>query len=132
MNKKYKVFYLEDHSFFADTIIEVLKEYIDDIDIYYCKSYAEAEKTMKKYGPFTHSIIDVFLQNGKTGILFVEKHFDLLGKTVFVTGSKDRGTIETLNNKNYNSISKIYQSAEEVMEFIIHNTAPKISLDILC
>lgn len=130
MQVQKKIFYLEDHEFFANTIIEPLE--MDYGEIYYAKNYKEAESIIKKHGPFTHSIIDVYLQNGKTGILFVEKNKEFLGKFVFVTGSKDVGTIKTLHSRGYYSISKIYQSAADVCNFIENNTKPMIDISEVC
>lgn len=96
-----KVFYLEDHEFFSVDIIEYLQE--AGHQVYYAKTYAEAEKLVEKVGSFDVSIVDVILQNGKTGIHFVSKYEPILGKIFFLTGCIDQPTIDKISKWKYAS-----------------------------
>lgn len=91
---KLKVFYLEDHEFFSVDIIEYLREL--GHEVYYAKTYAEAEAIINEVQNFDVSIVDVILQNGKTGIHFVSKHEGNLGKIMFLTGCVDSQTLDKL------------------------------------
>jgi DNA-binding response OmpR family regulator len=96
-----KVLYLEDHEFFSIDIIEYLKE--AGHEVFYAKTYAEAEALIETNKTFNVSIIDVILQNGKTGIHFVSKHEDKLGKIMFLTGCIDQPTLDKLSKWNFAS-----------------------------
>ena len=91
---KLKVFYLEDHEFFSVDIIEYL---LENHEVYYAKTYLEAEKLIEKHKNFDVSIVDVILQNGKTGIHFVSKYEGSLGKIMFLTGCVDQLTLDKLS-----------------------------------
>ncbi len=90
-----KVFYLEDHEFFSVDIIEYLQE--AGHTVFYAKTYAEAEKLIEEQKKFDVSIVDVILQNGKTGIHFVSKHEQNLGNVLFLTGCVDQATLDKLS-----------------------------------
>ena len=90
-----KVLYLEDHEFFSIDIIEYIKE--SGHEVFYAKTYAEAESLMENNKSFNAAIIDVILQNGKTGIHFVTKHEADLGKIMFLTGCIDQPTLDKLS-----------------------------------
>ena len=91
---KLNVFYLEDHQFFSVDIIEYLSE---NHNVFYAKTYAEAEKLIEEHKNFDASIIDVILQNGKTGIHFVTKYEGNLGNIMFLTGCVDQPTLDKLS-----------------------------------
>jgi response regulator RpfG family c-di-GMP phosphodiesterase len=124
------IFYLEDHHFFADIIIRNLKQL--GYDVLYCDNYYEAEKVIEKNGPFEFSILDVMLKNGKNGINFVEKYHDKLGNFIFLTGCKDEATIRTINNREYPSISKMYEIVDDLIDFIEKGKRPIISMTEVC
>lgn len=90
-----KVLYLEDHEFFSVDIIEYVQEC--GHDVYYAKTYAEAEKLIQDHKNFDAAIVDVILQNGKTGIHFVSKHEGSLGEVMFLTGCVDQATLDKLS-----------------------------------
>ena len=91
---KLKVFYLEDHEFFSVDILEYLKEL--NHEVFYAKTYDEAERLINQHKNFDVSIVDVILQNGKTGIHFVTKYEGNLGKIMFLTGCVDQPTLDKL------------------------------------
>lgn len=89
-----RIFYLEDHEFFSVDIIEYLQE--SGHDVFYSKTYADAVKLIEEHKNFDVSIIDVILQNGKTGIHFVSNYENNLGKILFLTGCVDKPTLDKL------------------------------------
>jgi len=113
-----KVLYLEDHEFFSVDIIEYIKE--TDNMLFYAKTYAEAEKLIEEHKNFDVSIIDVILQNGKTGIHFVTKHEGNLGEIMFLTGCIDQPTLDKLSKWRvaskreiiWEKIDKLFEAAE--------------------
>lgn len=115
---KLKVFYLEDHVFFSEDILEYLKEL--DHEVFYAKTYNEAVQLIEEHKNFDVSLIDVILQNGKTGIHFVTKYEGSLGKIMFLTGCVDQPTLDKLSkwevaNKRdtiWDKLDKLLESAE--------------------
>ena len=101
-----RILYLEDHEFFAGEIIDYV---VNDTphDIFYAKTYKEAEYLIEKHGSFDCSILDVILQNGKTGILLAETYKDILGDIMFVTGCNDTITLKALENYKYVAKMKV-------------------------
>lgn len=99
-----KILYLEDHEFFASEIIEYINEDTPH-DIYYAKTYQEAEKLLEEHKNFDASILDVILQNGKTGLLLAETYETKLGDIMFVTGCTDNITLNAISKYEY--IAKI-------------------------
>ena len=90
-----KFFFLEDHEFFSVDIIEYLRD--NGHEVSYAKTYAEAEKIMSNHNKFDVSIVDVILQNGKTGIHFVSNYEPRLGRILFLTSCVDQPTLNKLS-----------------------------------
>lgn len=99
-----KVLLLEDHNFFASDLIEYFKE-DTDFDLVYVKSFKEAVEAIEKHGYFDYSILDVILQNGKTGMDIVKTFKNKIGKFMFLTGCTDQATLNTLSE--YIVVSKL-------------------------
>lgn len=110
-----KILYLEDHEFFASEIIEYIEEDTQH-DVYYAKTYQEAEKLLQEHKSFDASILDVILQNGKTGLLLAETYDARLGKIMFVTGCTDNITINAISK--YKHIAKIEVIWDKLNEFL--------------
>lgn len=112
-----KVLYLEDHDFYSIDIIDYIKD--EHHEVYYAKTYAEAEHLMETHKEFDVSIVDVILQNGKTGIHFVTKYENRLGKIMFLTGCVDQLTLDKISKWNvaskrymeWDKLDKLFQSA---------------------
>lgn len=112
-----RIFYLEDHTFFATDIVKNLK-YLGH-EVFYAPTYKAGEKIVEKHGPFDVSILDVLLKNGRTGIVFAEKHKPKLGRFMFLTGCRDEATLSTLGSKRYISMSKLYtKTMPKIVEFL--------------
>lgn len=125
-----KIFYLEDHAFYANSIIPRLKK--KGHEVVHCLNYKSAEEEIAK-GNFDCALLDVVLTNGKTGIHFAEKYSNKFNnKMLFITGCRDLQTIETLINKNWNSVSKQYEIWDDLVEFLDHNKEVHISIDEAC
>ena len=113
-----KVLYLEDHEFYSIDVIEYIKE--ESHELFYAKTYAEAEKLIEEHKNFDVSIIDVILQNGKTGIHFVSKHEGNLGEIMFLTGCIDQATLDKLSKWRvaskreivWDKLDKLFEAAE--------------------
>lgn len=127
---KKPIFYLEDHNFFADIIIRALK--MEGYEIIHCDNYHDAVNVIEKNGPFEYSILDIILKNGRNGISFVEKYHDKLGNFIFITGCRDEATIKTLNNRNYPSLSKMYEIIEDLKLFLENKSTPIIPMTEIC
>lgn len=91
-----KILLLEDHTFFASEIIEFFEEETD-YEIVYAKSYKEAIAAIDKHKKFDYAILDVILQNGKTGLDVARLYGDKLGNIMFLTGCCDNATLEALS-----------------------------------
>jgi DNA-binding NarL/FixJ family response regulator len=113
-----KILYLEDHSFFGDSVRDILVEDYPQHQIDYVTNYANAVNIMKE-NKYDISILDVILQNGKTGIHFAEKFTPYLGKILFVTGCKDELTIKALEKYEY--VNKDLKVISTIREFIKKN-----------
>lgn len=113
-----KVLYLEDHEFYSVDVIEYIKE--ENHELFYAKTYAEAENLIREHKNFDVSIIDVILQNGKTGIHFVTKHEGNLGEIMFLTGCIDQATLDKLSKWRvaskreivWDKLDKLFEAAE--------------------
>lgn len=116
-----KIFYLEDHEFFASEVIEYLIE--EGHDVHYAVSYKEAERIISKEGPFECSLLDVLLQNGKTGVLLAEEHGDELGRKMFITGTPDKSFLDAI--EKHCSASKYHVIYDKIEEFLAGGS-PKI------
>ena len=115
-----KIFYLEDHLIYAKSVKDIIEEVLQDagIDykIFYASDYRTAQKLISVYGEFTHSLIDVMLQNGKNGLELYEKNKSLLLNPLFITGNIDNATIDTLESRNYKHINKISDDVADTLE----------------
>jgi DNA-binding NarL/FixJ family response regulator len=99
-----KILLLEDHSFFASELIDYFNE-DTDYELVYAKTYKEAIQALEKHKKFDYSILDVILQNGKTGIDVVKSHKKDLGNIMFLTGCSDSATLTAL--KDFIVVSKL-------------------------
>ena len=70
-------------------------------------------------------LIDIILQNGKTGLLFTEKYSHRIKKIMYVTGCVDEPTIDAMNNSPHASASKAVV-IWETLERFLHGETPKI------
>lgn len=109
-----KIFYLEDHKFFASEVIEYLED--EGHEVYYAASYDEAETLVKMGAPFDCALLDVILQNGKTGILFADEYKKDLGRIMFITGTPDKSTLNAMSR--YCSASKLFTIYDKIDEFL--------------
>jgi DNA-binding response OmpR family regulator len=110
-----KVLFLDDHAFWSGEIIEYLR---DDkgLEVHAAQSYSEAEALLKKEGHFDMSILDVILQNGKTGLLLAENYKSQLGRIIFITGCNDQSTKIAL--ENYEHVHKLDNIWDTLENFI--------------
>jgi DNA-binding response OmpR family regulator len=99
-----KILLLEDHSFFASELVEYFNE-DTKFEVVYVKSYKEAVAAIDTHTYFDYSILDVILQNGKTGIDIAKSYAPQLGKIMFLTGCTDQATLGAL--RNYIVVSKL-------------------------
>jgi response regulator of citrate/malate metabolism len=113
-----KILYLEDHAFFGDSIYEILVQDFPEHQIDYATSYAQAEARILN-NKYDISLLDVILQNGKTGIHFTEKYNMDLGKILFITGCKDELTLKALAKYTYTG--KNITVYETIKDFIKAN-----------
>lgn len=112
---KMKILILEDHAFFASEIIEYFQE-DTEIEGVYAKSYKEAIAAIEKHKKFDFSILDVILQNGKTGIDVARLHKEELGTIMFLTGCCDTTTLNAL--QEYIVVSKLEIIWPKLEQFI--------------
>jgi len=110
-----KILFLEDHEFFASEIIEYIDEDTQH-EVYYAKTYKQAEKLLEEHKYFDASILDVILQNGKTGLLFAETYDNRLGDILFVTGCTDNITLNAM--KKYEYVAKLDIIWEKLNKFL--------------
>lgn len=117
-----RIFYLEDHSFFAEEIIEYLT---DDLghEVVFIDNWKDAEKLLSSGESFDVSILDVILKNGKTGVQAAEQWESQLGRILFITGCIDEVTINAVNK--YASVSKLTTVWNPLNEFL-NGSNPKI------
>jgi response regulator RpfG family c-di-GMP phosphodiesterase len=125
-----KIFYLEDHAFYANVIIPKLRK--QGYEVVHCLNYKSAEEAVANGEKFDFALLDVVLTNGKTGIHFAEKHGDKFGKMLFITGCRDIQTLETLLNKDWNSVSKQYEIWDDLKDFLTSDKTMHIPLDEAC
>jgi len=119
---KKTVLFLDDHVFWSNEIIEYLRDDME-LDVYYAESYSEAVALVNKHKSFDMSILDVILQNGKTGLLFAENFKSKLGDIIFITGCNDQSTKIAL--ENYKHIHKLDNIWDALNEFIENNIKEK-------
>jgi DNA-binding NarL/FixJ family response regulator len=99
-----RILLLEDHVFFASEIVEYFEEETPH-EIIYVKSYKEAVAAIEKYKTFDYAILDVILQNGKTGLDIARLYSDKLKNIMFLTGCCDTATLNAL--KDFIVVSKL-------------------------
>lgn len=109
-----KVFYLEDHEFYAEDVIALLQK--EGHDVVYASSYKECLDILENE-TFDCAILDVILQNGKTGLQLAEDYGDKLGRIMFLTGCVDKATIDTVVSR-YPSANKLFNSVGKIREFL--------------
>lgn len=115
MAKKRKILIVEDHSFFAKELIEYLTDDCS-FEVVHASNFLEAEQLIKKENSFDFSILDILLQNGKTGVDVVEKFKDQLGRIMFVTGCVDEAVLNKI--ENYASTSKLREIWSPLEKFL--------------
>jgi DNA-binding response OmpR family regulator len=108
------IFYLEDHEFFAEEVIEYLQEIGHCVT--FVSSWEDAQRELSKGSKFDMSILDVILKNGKTGFQFAEQWKENLGRILFLTGCVDDVTINAVNR--YGAISKLTKFRTPLKMFI--------------
>lgn len=113
--KKGKVLIVEDHSYFAKELIEYLQ---DDCsyEVVHASNFLDAVKLIKKENKFDFSILDILLQNGKTGVDIAERFKDQLGHIMFVTGCVDEAVLNKI--ENYASTSKLHEIWSPLEKFL--------------
>jgi DNA-binding response OmpR family regulator len=119
-----KILLCDDHTFYSKEIVEKLRE--DGHTVVYASNFKEAEKLITDNKAFDISILDVILQNGKTGIHLAEKYKSVLGRIMFVTGCIDDTTVNRLNG-SYACASKAKCVIPPIDEFLKGGT-PQITL----
>lgn len=115
-----KILFLEDHSFFASDIIEYFTEETN-FELIHVKTYKEAIRAIEK-NKFDFAILDVILQNGKTGLDVAKYSPDKLGKIMFLTGCCDKTTLEAL--KEYIVVSKLEVIWPKLEDFLNNKLLP--------
>ena len=110
-----KILYLEDHVFYGDEMYKTLHKELSNHTVDYATNYAQAESFMIEKS-YDISLLDVILQNGRTGIHFAEQYQQKLGRILFITGCKDEPTLEAL--KHYEYIPKSTKSLNLIREFL--------------
>ena len=125
-----KIFYLEDHAFYANVIVPRLRK--QGYEVVHCLTYKNAEEIISNGEKFDFALLDVVLTNGKTGIHFAEKYGKNFDKILFITGCRDIQTLETLINKKWNSVSKQYEIWDDLNDFLTTNRTMNIPLDEAC
>ena len=117
-----KIFYLEDHGFYAVDIIKFLK--MKGHEVVWCDNYYDSINILEE-NKFDCSILDIILQNGKTGLQLASEHKQNLGRVMFLTGCVDKSTLDNVVSL-YPTANKIIRSLEKVNEFI-NGGYPKIN-----
>lgn len=109
-----KVFYLEDHEFYAEDVIALLQK--EGHEVTYVSNYKDCVEILKN-NKFDCSILDVILQNGKTGLQLAEDYKNNLGRIMFLTGCVDKATLDTVISR-YPSANKLFNSVGKIKEFL--------------
>lgn len=119
-----RILLLDDHSFYADEIYEGLTEMGYNVE--YAHNYKEADALMKLNNTYDCCLLDIILQNGKTGIGFAELYESRIGRVMFITGCDDRITVDAIaNNSKYASASKNYNIWKPLKSFL-NGECPRI------
>lgn len=115
MQPRTRVLLLEDHKYFAVEIREFLE---DDCGytVVYAANYADACRAIKKYGYFDYALLDILLQNGKTGVDLAEKYSKRLGRIMFITGCVDETILSRIDG--YASASKLQEVWTPLEDFL--------------
>jgi DNA-binding response OmpR family regulator len=114
--KSLNVLFLEDHEFFSEDIVEYFKD--EGHKVTHAKTYADAVKAVENNN-YDVSIIDVILQNGKTGIHFVSNFQDKLGTVRFLTGCIDQPTIDKISKWGYyNKRDEVFTKLDKLISDI--------------
>jgi CheY-like chemotaxis protein len=123
--KEGKVLIVEDHSYFATELIAYLRE--DRLfDVVYASNFSDAVSALDGNSSFDFSILDILLQNGKTGVDIVEKFKNKLGRILFVTGCVDEAVLNKI--EDYASASKLHEIWPPLEKFLAGG-CPKINSD---
>jgi DNA-binding response OmpR family regulator len=117
-----KILLCDDHTFYCQDIIEYLREI--NYEVHYVPTYKQADALLQT-NSYDFSLLDIILQNGKTGFNLAEKYENKLGKIMFITGCVDRSTLEILQNSKHASASKGIVIWETLNIFLAGGT-PKI------
>ena len=110
-----KILIVDDHKFYVNELLEKLRE--DGHNVHYAKNYLEAQSIIDQNPQFDISLLDVILQNGRTGLHLAEEYGTKLGRIMFVTGCNDDTTIKAISTK-YASASKILSIWGPLKEFM--------------
>lgn len=114
-----KILFLEDHMFYANEILEYLRQDLKH-EVDYADSWRDAEAYMDKGNHYDVTLLDVILKNGKTGVLFAEKWEPYLGRILFITGCSDETTINAVNK--WSAVSKMELIWPPLNDFIAGKT----------
>lgn len=109
-----KIFYLEDHEFYAEDVIALLQK--EGHEVTYVSNFKDCVEILKN-NKFDCSILDVILQNGKTGLQLAEDYKNNLGRIMFLTGCVDKATLDTVISR-YPSANKLFNSVGKIKEFL--------------
>ncbi len=110
-----KILILEDHKFYIKEIIDELQDQGYTID--HATRYQQAEELIQK-NTYDFAILDVILQNGKTGLHFAEKYSSKINKITFLTGCVDDVTLDAITRTPHASMMKgptIWDTLEEFL-----------------
>jgi DNA-binding response OmpR family regulator len=110
-----KILLCDDHKFYSKEVLEKLTE--DGHVVSYASNFKEAESIIGSQKKFDAAILDVILQNGKTGLHLAEKYKSNLGRIMFVTGCTDETTLKLLRGI-YACASKAVSVIEPIDEFV--------------
>ena len=111
-----KILMVDDHTFYSEMIVDWIRE--QGHEIHYVTRYDDAVKVLEKEGKFDFSILDVILQNGKTGLTIVKNYPTQLGKILFLTGCTDQPTLNSISP--YASIHKTEVIWDHLEKFFIN------------
>lgn len=79
-----KILILEDEKYFLDTITKIIKDNLDDVNVYSCLSMSEFD-----YTHYDLALIDIQLSDGD-GIEFVKENESYFDSIIFVTSMENR------------------------------------------
>lgn len=108
------ILYLEDHTFFAQDIIDILEDMGHNVT--YVDSYIQCVYMLNKHS-FDCSILDVILHNGKTGLHIAEEYKEKTGRVMFLTGCVDPTTLQAVTTR-YPSANKLFKIKSKLEDFL--------------